>query len=64
MGKFKIHPKTGIVYAQRGFTAGQEYDLRVSQSLHCHVLVVMEICVSWVLICIYFILSKLRLLVD
>ncbi|XP_068083906.1 fat-like cadherin-related tumor suppressor homolog [Anabrus simplex] len=29
MGKFKIDPKTGIVYSQRGFQAGQEYDLRI-----------------------------------
>nr|CAD7397014.1 unnamed protein product [Timema cristinae] len=29
MGKFKIHQKTGLVYAQRSFQAGQEYDLRI-----------------------------------
>lgn len=29
-GKFKIHPKTGVVYSQRGFQAGQEYDLVVN----------------------------------
>nr|CAD7395413.1 unnamed protein product [Timema poppensis] len=29
MGKFKIHPKTGVVYSQRGFQPGQEYDLRI-----------------------------------
>ncbi|XP_063239987.1 LOW QUALITY PROTEIN: fat-like cadherin-related tumor suppressor homolog [Bacillus rossius redtenbacheri] len=29
MGKFKIHPETGVVYSQRGFQAGQEYDLRI-----------------------------------
>lgn len=34
IGKFKIHPRTGVVYSQRGFTAGQEYDLRVSKLLH------------------------------
>ncbi|XP_049837416.1 fat-like cadherin-related tumor suppressor homolog isoform X3 [Schistocerca gregaria] len=29
IGKFKIHPKTGIVYSSRDFQAGQEYDLRI-----------------------------------
>ncbi|XP_046394541.1 fat-like cadherin-related tumor suppressor homolog isoform X2 [Ischnura elegans] len=28
-GKFKIHPKTGVVYAQRGFQPSQEFDLLV-----------------------------------
>ncbi|KAL1114860.1 hypothetical protein AAG570_007684, partial [Ranatra chinensis] len=28
-GKFGIHPKTGVVYSQRSFQAGQEYDLLV-----------------------------------
>lgn len=27
--KFKIHPTTGVVYAQKPFEAGQEYDLMV-----------------------------------
>lgn len=29
-GKFKIHPKTGMIYSQKGFQAGQEFDLLVS----------------------------------
>lgn len=29
-GKFGIHPKTGVVYTQKFFTVGQEYDLLVS----------------------------------
>ncbi|GLH14886.1 Fat-like cadherin-related tumor suppressor homolog [Gryllus bimaculatus] len=29
IGKFRIHPKTGVVYSQRGFQEGQEYDLRI-----------------------------------
>lgn len=29
-GKFKIHPTTGMVYSQRGFEAGQEYEMMVS----------------------------------
>lgn len=28
-GKFGIHPTTGVVYSQRSFVAGQEYDLLV-----------------------------------
>ncbi|XP_046748553.1 fat-like cadherin-related tumor suppressor homolog isoform X2 [Diprion similis] len=28
-GKFKIHPTTGMVYSQRGFEAGQEYELMI-----------------------------------
>lgn len=27
--KFKIHNSTGMVYAQKGFEAGQEYELNV-----------------------------------
>lgn len=30
MGKFRIHNRTGVVYAQRTFQPDQEYDLRVS----------------------------------
>ena len=29
-GKFGINPKTGMVYSQRSFRSGQEYDLFVS----------------------------------
>ncbi|XP_054014590.1 fat-like cadherin-related tumor suppressor homolog isoform X2 [Hylaeus anthracinus] len=28
-GKFKIHPTTGMVYSQRGFEAGQEYEMMI-----------------------------------
>ncbi|XP_051157574.1 fat-like cadherin-related tumor suppressor homolog [Leptopilina boulardi] len=28
-GKFKIHPSTGMVYSQRGFEAGQEYEMLI-----------------------------------
>ena len=28
-GKFGIHPTTGVVYSQKSFVAGQEYDLLV-----------------------------------
>lgn len=29
-GKFGIHPQTGVVYAQKEFSSGEEYDLLVS----------------------------------
>ncbi|XP_076646629.1 FAT atypical cadherin kugelei isoform X7 [Halictus rubicundus] len=28
-GKFRIHPTTGMVYSQRGFEAGQEYEMLI-----------------------------------
>ncbi|XP_076767085.1 FAT atypical cadherin kugelei isoform X6 [Xylocopa sonorina] len=31
-GKFKIHPTTGMVYSQRGFEAGQEYEMMIKAS--------------------------------
>ncbi|KAJ8667841.1 hypothetical protein QAD02_009504, partial [Eretmocerus hayati] len=31
-GKFKIHPDTGMVYALRGFEAGQEFDMIIKAS--------------------------------
>ena len=29
-GRFKIHPKTGMIYSERDFTVGSRYDLAVS----------------------------------
>lgn len=29
-GRFKVHPKTGVVYSQKPFQPGQEFDLMVS----------------------------------
>ncbi|XP_076227334.1 FAT atypical cadherin kugelei isoform X9 [Nomia melanderi] len=31
-GKFRIHPTTGMVYSQRGFEAGQEYEMMIRAS--------------------------------
>ncbi|XP_023314181.1 fat-like cadherin-related tumor suppressor homolog isoform X1 [Trichogramma pretiosum] len=31
-GKFKIHPNTGMVYSQKGFEAGQEFDMIIKAS--------------------------------
>lgn len=33
-GKFKIHPDTGMVYSQKGFEAGMEFDMIVSSALN------------------------------
>jgi protocadherin Fat 1/2/3 len=45
-GKFKIHPDTGMVYSQKGFEAGQEFDMIVSNIMKLISINTRLLCVS------------------